>query len=85
MATVYAPGEHPDMKPPIGQTGLLLWLRKNLFSSTFNIILTLVTMYFLYLIIPPLFKWLFVDSIFVAGSRNECRELGDGACWGFIS
>jgi len=84
MATAYAPGEHPDMKPPIGQTGLLLWLRKNLFSSTFNIVLTLVTLYFLYLIIPPLFKWLFVDSVFVAGSRNECRELGEGACWGFI-
>ena len=81
----YAPGEHPDLKPPIGQTGILLWLRKNLFSSTFNIVLTLLTIYFLYLVLPPLVKWLFVDSIFLAGSRDECRELGKGACWGFIS
>jgi len=80
----YAPGEHPDMKPPIGQTGILLWLRKNLFSSTFNIVLTILTLYFLYIVIPPLIQWLFVDSIFVAGSRKECRELGEGACWGFI-
>jgi len=82
--TRYIPGEHPDMKPPIGQTGLLLWLRKNLFSSPFNIVLTLCTMYFLYLIIPPLFNWMFVDSVLVSGSRNECREVDDGACWGFI-
>ena len=81
----YAPGEHPDMKPPIGQTGLLLWLRKNLFSSPFNIILTVVTVYFLYLIIPSMVNWMFIDSVFVAESRNECRAINDGACWGFIN
>ena len=80
----YLPGEHPDLKPPIGQTGLLLWLRKNFFSSTFNIVLTFATLYFLYVIIPPTFSWLFVDSVFVADSRVHCRELGSGACWGFI-
>ncbi len=80
----YVPGEHPDLKPPIGQTGILLWLRKNLFSSTFNVVLTLVTLYFLYLVIPPLVNWLFLDAVFQAGSRDECRALGEGACWGFI-
>ncbi len=80
----YVPGEHPDLKPPIGQTGILLWLRKNLFSSTFNIVLTLATLYFLYLVIPPLLNWLVLDAVFQAGSRDECRALGEGACWGFI-
>ncbi len=80
----YVPGEHPDLKPPVGQTGVLLWLHKNLFSSPFNIILTLVTAYLLYLMIPPLAGWMFFDSVFVADSRNHCRELGTGACWGFI-
>ncbi len=83
-AQKYVPGEHPDLKPPLGQTGLLFWLRTNFFSSTFNVVLTLVTLYFLYLILPPMFNWLFVDSAFVADSRVHCRELGTGACWGFI-
>ena len=80
----YAPGEHPDQKPPIGQSGLLYWLHKNLFSSPFNVILTLLTAYFLYLLLPPLFGWMMVDAVFVADSRLHCRELGTGACWGFI-
>jgi len=80
----YPPGEHPDMKPPIGQSGVLYWLHKNLFSTPFNVALTLLTAYFLYQIVPPLFSWLMVDSVFVADSRDHCRELGSGACWGFI-
>jgi general L-amino acid transport system permease protein len=80
----YPPGEHPDQKPPIGQSGVLYWVHKNLFSSPFNVILTLLTAYFLYTVLPPLFNWLVVDSVFVAESRDNCRELGSGACWGFI-
>lgn len=80
----YPPGEHPDQKPPIGQSGVLHWLHKNLFSSPFNIVLTLVTLYLLYKILPPTFSWFFGEAVFVADSRDHCRELGDGACWGFI-
>ncbi len=80
----YAPGEHPDEKPPIGQSGLVNWVYTNLFSSPFNIILTLVTAYFLYKILPPMFNWMFFDAVYVADSREHCRELNSGACWGFI-
>jgi len=80
----YLPGEHPDLKPPIGERGIVYWLRTNLFSSPFNIILTCVTLYLLYLLIPPMLSWFLVDAVFVADSRVQCRELGSGACWGFI-
>ncbi len=80
----YAPGEHPDLRPPIGETGLLYWLRTSLFSTPFNIVLTFLTLYLLYVMIPPMANWLFIDSVFVADSRDHCRELGTGACWGFI-
>jgi len=53
----YVPGEHPDLKPPLGQTGILFWLRKNFFSSTFNIVLTLATLYCLYLVLPAAFQF----------------------------
>ena len=39
-------------KPPIATTGVLGWLRLNLFSNWFNTILTLTVAYFLYQIIP---------------------------------
>jgi general L-amino acid transport system permease protein len=80
----YEPGQHPDLKPPLGQTGILLWIRKNLFANPLSIILTLVSAYLLYKMIPPAISWLFTDAVFVADSRASCREQGSGACWGFI-
>lgn len=80
----YPPGQHPDLKPPIGQTGVLLWLRKNLFANLTSVILTVLSVYLLYRFIPTAYSWLFGDAVFDAGSRKECRELGSGACWGFI-
>ncbi len=89
MATItegaqYAPGEHPDMKPPLGQTGLLYWLRKNLFSGWFSILLTLLSVVFLWFATPPIVSWLFTDAVFSATSRLDCAKQGTGACWGFI-
>ena len=80
----YPSGSHPALKPPIGETGVLLWLRKNLFSTPFNIALTLLTFYLLWLVIPALLDWLFFDAVFTGASRVECQSLGDGACWAFI-
>jgi general L-amino acid transport system permease protein len=80
----YPPGQHSDLKPPIGESGILSWFRKNLFSTPFNVTLTLLTLYLLWLIIPALLDWLFFDANFVGGSRAECLSKSDGACWAFI-
>ena len=84
----YEPGTHPDLPPPPGSRGAVLWVRENLFSSPINIVLTLLSFYLIYVIVPPLVDWFFVYSVFDAGSRNECWEkMGDGpkgACWAII-
>ncbi|WNJ98443.1 amino acid ABC transporter permease [Thalassospiraceae bacterium LMO-JJ14] len=80
----YTPGTHPDMPPPAGQSGILLWLRKNLFSSWINTIMTIIGVYLLYKIIPPIFSWAVLDSVMEAGSREECHAISNGACWAFI-
>jgi general L-amino acid transport system permease protein len=80
----YAPGEHPDMPAPMLTSGPIYWMKTNLFSSWLNVILTLATMWLLWLIIPPMLNWALLDSVFNAASRNECAELGSGACWAFI-
>ena len=80
----YAPGTHPDLPPPLSSRGAFGWLHENFFSSTTNVVLTVLALLLLYAVIPPFVQWALVDSVFDARSRNECRDLGDGACWAII-
>ena len=86
----YAPGTHPDLPPPANTVGIVGWIRENLLGSTTNIVITILTIYFLWVILPPSLSWLFFDSVLQGADRNECRaimrEAGvSGACWAFIS
>lgn len=72
----------PDLPPPVTSVGVLGWLRKNLFSSFFNTILTLGSLYLLYLIIPPVWLWVFWQADWEGNSREAC--ISGGACWVFI-
>lgn len=80
----YAPGSHPDLPPPPGQRGAIKWVRENLFSSPTNIVLTLLSIYIVWKIVPPMLDWLVFDSVVDANHRNECREQGTGACWAVV-
>ncbi len=81
----YEPGTHPDLPAPMLTSGPIYWMKKNLFSSWFNALLTVAGLLLLWKIVPPLVNWMFFDAVFVAADRNECRALGDGACWAFIN
>ncbi|MCP4765530.1 MAG: amino acid ABC transporter permease [Gammaproteobacteria bacterium] len=86
----YNAGEHPDLPPPASEVGVIGWVNHNLFSSWSNRIITVLTAYFLYIVIPPMLDWLFLDAVFVADSRDDCRAIAKaageelGACWAFI-
>jgi general L-amino acid transport system permease protein len=58
------------------------WVRKNLFSSVFNSILTIVVLALAALILPPLFRWAVTHATISGMDRKACT--GDGACWTFI-
>lgn len=83
--TKYQPGTHPDLPPPTASSGIIGWARKNLFSTPVDAILTLVTVYALWQILPPLLEWTLLDAVFVAEDRDGCRAAGDGACWAVIT
>jgi len=74
--------------PPAAMTGALGWLRENLFSSTFNIALTVLIALLLAWIIPELVKFLLVDAVWTGADRDACLESVQhreiGACWPFV-
>src|SRR5580698_5193379 len=68
--------------PPRQSTGVLGWLRANLFSSVFNSILTLLTVALIVVAVPPVIRWTLIDAIWSAPNGQACH--GGGACWAFI-
>jgi len=84
----FEPGTHPDWKAPIATSGPIAWMRDNLFSSPFNVILTLLAFWFLWTIIPPIIDWAVIESVWNATDRRDCwaqmSEPEAGACWAFI-
>ena len=83
-------------KPPVATTGILGWLRMNLFSNWFNTIVTLLVAYFLYQIIPWFLDWAIFSADFTTNYKGElivdrtfCSRVANpeeyhGACWSII-
>ncbi|MEI2741254.1 MAG: amino acid ABC transporter permease [Candidatus Competibacter sp.] len=81
MAEPHVP--HPDLPPPASAVGALGWARRNLLSSPFNVALTVLALYLLLTLIPPLVRWAFLDATWSGDSREACAA-NSGACWTFI-
>jgi general L-amino acid transport system permease protein len=57
-------------------------INKNLNSSNFNAILSLIVIFILIKYLPPLLNWSFFDANFLGNTKEDCT--GDGACWVFV-
>ncbi|MDA7829025.1 amino acid ABC transporter permease [bacterium] len=55
---------------------------KNVNSTTFNALLTLLIIFILFKYTPPLLNWLIFDADFIGSSKEDCTS--DGACWVFV-
>ena len=55
---------------------------KNVNSTTFNSILTLLIIFILFKYTPQLLNWLFFDADFAGTTKDECTS--EGACWIFV-
>ncbi|MEM7240797.1 MAG: amino acid ABC transporter permease [Pseudomonadota bacterium] len=81
----------PEQAPPPSTIGLIGWFRQNLFNGWANSILTLLALYFIYVVLKAIVPWIFVPS-WSGNDVHECRALvaaawGEGhhgACWGVI-
>ena len=82
-------------KPPVATTGILGWLRINLFSNWVNSLITLFVLYILIQFIPWILKWTIFAADFKYNfngeeiiNREMCSRVLDpengGACWAII-
>ncbi|MEZ5648010.1 MAG: amino acid ABC transporter permease [Alphaproteobacteria bacterium] len=75
--------QKPDLPPPRGTRGPIIWMRKNLFATPFDAVLTIFALYLLWTFIPPLIDWLFISSTIQGNSREACIGI-EGACWTMV-
>jgi general L-amino acid transport system permease protein len=75
--------ETTEIKPPVTRVGVVGWVRANLFNSVFSSFLTIVTIYFLWKIVPGLIRWALIDSSWTT-TGAECQAAG-GACWSIVT
>ncbi|MBE0620731.1 MAG: amino acid ABC transporter permease [Burkholderiales bacterium] len=79
MATLQ---KQADLLPPVVSTGIVGWLRKNLFDTPLNAALTLLALYLLYLTVPPFLEWALLKADWSGTRSADCSRAG--ACWVFI-
>ncbi|MFH1152599.1 MAG: amino acid ABC transporter permease [Pseudomonadota bacterium] len=73
-----------QIRPPVISVGVIGWARANLFNGWFNSVLTLIVLYLLWLTVPPLVRWAFINSHWLPGNV-ACKSEGGGACWSVIT
>ncbi|MEP1535071.1 MAG: amino acid ABC transporter permease [Paracoccaceae bacterium] len=77
----------PPMAPPVGEQGIVKWLKENLFATPANGALTLVSLYVIYLVLSNTMPWIF-NGLWTTNSLAECREILDGrsaACFSVLT
>ena len=91
MSDVTAPGgktgllefkPKPSMPPPVKTTGVIAWLRANLFGSWLDTFMTILGLYVLYVILSGVYHWGVETAVWQADTRRVCLDTSPyGACW----
>ncbi len=77
----------PPKPPPAATTGVLGWLRENLFSNWWNTLLTFAGLYFVWLVADWLIRFALLDAVWTGEDRNACLPANGGevgACWAYV-
>lgn len=70
---------HPPRPASHNSSRAMVWVRKNLFSSWSNSLLTIGCIWLMWELIPPLLNWAFLQANWVGSTRADCTKAG--ACW----
>jgi general L-amino acid transport system permease protein len=76
------------LSPPHARFGIVGWLRVNLLSSPLNIVLTVLCVWLIVKVVPPLVDFFLIDAIWSGSDREAClaspAQPMPGACWAFV-
>lgn len=90
MTTLFVRSQMVAPQPaPVNNAGPVAWLRRNLFATPADALLSIVAIIVLIWAIPPIYgfvmpNFLGGDAVPPGGTVEECRALGAGACWAYI-
>lgn len=82
-----------EMPPPVSTQGPVHWIRSNLLSSPTNALLTLLSLYILWIVIPPFLRFVFFNGVFSGEDRAVCATIAQGGirpddwfggCWAYV-
>jgi general L-amino acid transport system permease protein len=80
-------------KAPLSDSSAIGWIRKNLFASVKDSILSLLALAALVYFLPGLINWLFVSAVWTGADRTACLTVDQGgqlpagwsgACWAYV-
>ncbi len=69
---------------PRRTTGIVAWVRKNLFATPSDTVLTVLGVLLLVWMVPPLYGFFIGNAVFPGGTVEDCRVENVGACWAYI-
>ncbi|MFN3687881.1 amino acid ABC transporter permease [Salinarimonas sp.] len=76
------------LPPPVATGGPVAWMRENLFSGPINTIATLLALYVVVTVVPPLYTYFIGNAVWTGTDGNACRDevvgYRVGACWAFV-
>lgn len=79
---------------PSRERGFAAWVRKNMFASVSDTVLTLLGLFVIVWFVPGFLRWAFVDAVWTGSDRSVCATLAQGgvqpdgwsgACWAFVN
>lgn len=79
---------------PLSERGVVHWLRRNLFATPADIVLTIIGLVIVALVVPPIVNWAFIEARWTGLGRDVCASVTQGgiqpegwsgACWAFVS
>ena len=77
--------EIPQSAPPITEVGIIKWLRENLFSSWLNSILTVLSLYFIFILLKDFIPWAY-GAHWKTESIRECYDVNPNvACFSVLT
>ena len=64
---------------------IIKWSRENLFATRMNTLLSLVSLWLIYVTIEGVVSWAFINASFLGADKSSCMARPHGACWPFVT